>query len=91
MLKKISCLAHRFIRDKNGTIVLWQFPNAPLALWFVFMGFALTFTRLKIPFNNLSSVFLFVWAYLEISQGVTYSRRFLGLIVAIGIMISYFR
>jgi len=37
-------------------------------------------------FGFLASSFLFMWAYLELTQGASYFRRFLGLIVLLGIV-----
>jgi len=41
--------------------------------------------HLKTGFELLGSAFLFTWAYLEITSGVTYFRRLLG-VAAIAIV-----
>lgn len=74
---------YRFFRDKNGNIVIAQFPNLPLIGWFI----CFCISRI-IPFGNqhlsesfyiLSLCFLFTWSYLELTQGVNYFRKCLGL------------
>jgi hypothetical protein len=41
-------------------------------------------------FANLSTAFLFTWAYLEITQGASYFRRVLGAVVLAGVLMSFF-
>jgi hypothetical protein len=76
-------LLEKFITDKNGKIILGQPPNLPIIGWFVCMvvSFILPVGFLKNGFMNLSGAFLFLWSYLEITEGVSYFRRFLGVIV----------
>lgn len=80
-------------KDKQGHIVIWQWPNVPLYGWLVFklLSLAVHVATLKHGFDNLSMAFLFVWAYLEITSGVNYFRRALGLIVMIFLMVGYFQ
>lgn len=85
LLQKIFC-------DSNGTIVIAQFPNTPLILWFV-----LSIVRLypwpaqfDAGLGTVANAFLFVWAYLEITSGVNYFRRALGAIIMVFMMVSYF-
>lgn len=86
-------LANKVFRDKNNKIVLWQFPNLPLVGWFIFLVLAqvVSSDTLRTGFAQLSSGFLFVWAYLEITQGVTYLRRALGGVVLLLILVGAFR
>jgi hypothetical protein len=90
---RIKQLVNTFIRDKNGVIVLWQFPNVPLIGWFVCLvvGYLIPSGPLKNGFEHLSGAFLFVWAYLEITQGTTYLRRSLGVAVLLIILAGFFR
>ena len=68
-----------FIKDKEGNIVLWQWPNMPLVGWAIFALLG-RLTRWQ-PLTWIGTAFLFVWALLEIFRGVNYFRRGLGLIV----------
>lgn len=92
MTTQKQTLLQRIFYDSSGKVVLGQFPNAPLALWLAF-----SLTRLfALPVNieaglsALASAFLFVWAYLEITSGVSYFRRFLGATVMAFIIAGYF-
>ena len=82
----------RFFKDKNGHVVLWQWPNVPLYGWIIFklVGLVTSKGHFKDGCEQLAMAFLFAWALLEITQGVNYFRRFLGLIVAVSIALSYF-
>lgn len=82
-----------FFKDKHGHIVLWQWPNLPIYGWIIFKLLALVVAsgQLKTGCEELSVAFLFVWAFLEITQGVNYFRKLLGLVVLLGIIASYFR
>ncbi len=81
------------MKDKAGRIVIWQWPNALLTAWLVLKlaTMLLQDGRLDSGLRNLSSAVLFAWAYLEITQGVIYFRKGLGVVVMLIIMINYFR
>ena len=74
-------------KDKHGQIVLAQTPNLPLIGWFIFMVLNLIWNsdqpKIHSLFSLLSFGFIFTWAWLEISDGVNYFRRALGLFVLI--------
>lgn len=78
--------------DADGNMVVAQFPNAPLVLWLT-----LSLVRL-FPFSSqidsglaaLANACLFVWAYLEITDGVNYFRRALGATIMAFMVVSYF-
>ncbi|MGQ3890122.1 hypothetical protein ACQUW5_13965 [Legionella sp. CNM-1927-20] len=76
-----------FFKDKQGRIVLFQMPNWPLILWFIFavLDFLWSSNQPKIHYllQMLSFGFIFTWAWLEITSGVNYFRRTLGLLVLI--------
>jgi hypothetical protein len=80
----------KFIRDKNGTPVLWQPPNVPIILWAA-LGITARFVQ-HAPWHALLSVTstmsLIVWALLEIGQGASYFRRTLGSLVLVYIVLS---
>jgi hypothetical protein len=76
-----------FFKDKQGRIVLFQAPNSPLICWFilVILDFFWSSNQPKIHylFHMLRFGFIFTWAWLEITSGVNYFRRALGLLVLI--------
>lgn len=82
-----------FFQDKHGHVAVWQWPNIPLYGWLLFKLFAALIAQpqLKHGFTFLSMSFLFAWAYLEITSGLSYFRRLLGFVVFISIILGYFR
>jgi hypothetical protein len=82
-----------FFADKNNKIILWQFPNLPLIGWLVFVGIGYFVApgSIKTGFAQASGGFLFIWSYLEITQGATNFRRLLGVVVGILVFVGYFR
>lgn len=82
-----------FFKDKNGRIVVWQAPNLPIYGWVLFKILSLLATQgtLKYGFNQIGDALLFVWAYLELTQGASYFRRTMGLVVISALVFNYFR
>lgn len=78
-----------FFKDKHGRIVLFQIPNWPLTLWFIFSIINLIWTnspsRVHYLLHMLSFGFIFTWAWLEITSGINHFRRTLGVFVLIAI------
>jgi hypothetical protein len=82
---KQRSLVDKIFKDKEGKVVLWQVPNAPLLLWafsevlneFVAHGSFKTLC-MAVAFGAL-----FTWAWLEMTTGVNYARRALGVIVLV--------
>lgn len=82
-----NTLFDRTFRDGDGNIVVAQKPNLPLVV-----GLAATGLKFLVPTSgNLATGadliafgFLFTWAWMELSNGVNYFRRTLGLIVLLG-------
>jgi hypothetical protein len=66
-------------KDKDGKVVLIERPNLPLIGWLVFLALGHLFDSAGCRW--LSTAFIFTWAFLEITQGTTYFRRALGVIV----------
>lgn len=93
MYTNFKRLANKLVRDKNNEIVWWQFPNPPLIGWFIFLVLAQVVApgSIRTGFIQLSTGFLFVWSYLEITQGVTYFRRLLGGAILLAVLVGYFR
>ena len=92
MTKDIKKLIDKSIRDKNGNAVLGQSPNLPILGWLVCItvSFLLPSGLLKTGFGTLGSALLFLWAYLEITDGSTIARRALGIIVMAIVVYGYF-
>ena len=80
------------IKDKNGKVALGQFPNLPLILWAIFRLVYRAYPDKTFSggCSFLADCFLFLWAYLELTSGVNYFRRVLGLIVMIMIVTAKF-
>lgn len=79
-------------RDGKGRVVLWQSPNLLLIAWAGFDVLSRFFHngRPKNGIEFLSTSFLLIWAYLEITSGVNYFRRTVGLLVFAMIIFTHF-
>jgi hypothetical protein len=91
-MKKLQKTWHSFTRDDKGRTIIWQWPNAPIIGWALFrlLGHFSNAGYLNNGFNFLGSAFLFVWAYLEITEGASYFRKSLGAAVIIAVIAGYF-
>lgn len=82
--------ANRLFRDRDGKLVIAQRPNLPLVGWA-----AALVTRRFIWHNAglglLARAFLFTWAYLELTDGDSYFRQFLGAVVVAGLVVRFLR
>ena len=80
------------IRDRNNKVVIWQFPNLPIAGWLLCMiaAYLMPQGSVQLGLASISTAFLIVWSYLEITQGVNYFRKTLGAVILSLIFISYF-
>jgi hypothetical protein len=79
----------KFWKNPQGHVVIWQMPNIPLIGWAVLTVLSLlTKGRLSDVLSWLSSASLIVWALLEVSKGVNYFRRLLGLLVLVAAVMS---
>jgi len=83
----------RFFQNKNGQVVLGQWPSPLLWGWLI----ARVLTRL-LPEGNLATwcghfgtALLLVWALLELTSGVNLFRKLLGLLVLVLIVLNYFQ
>jgi hypothetical protein len=91
MLQKLRHAINWFIRDKNGRVQVFQFPNLPIIAWLGCMVVnLLTKGVLQSSFSQLSLIFLSIWSYLEITSGASYFRRTLGLVIAVLIIGNVF-
>lgn len=74
----------RFFEDERGRIVLWQRPNPPLVTWAVAtLGARILSGRPHQLAALVAFGALFTWSWLELFQGVTLFRRFLGMVVLV--------
>lgn len=82
----------KFFTNSDGKIIVLQPPNIPIIGWFIaFVVYRLIDQgSVKDGLAFLSSAFLFVWAYLELTQGSSPFRRLLGFIVILFISIPKF-
>jgi len=82
-----------FFRDAEGRVVIWQWPNLTLYGWIILrlLGLVVAKGHLRNMCEQLSTAFLFTWAFLELTKGVNYFRRVLGLAVLLSIASSYYR
>jgi hypothetical protein len=85
-----STLFDRLFRDNTGEIIIAQAPNLPILVWISATLLKLVFKtgQVKIALDILALSSLFYWSFLEITQGATYFRRDLGVIVFIALIVS---
>jgi hypothetical protein len=85
--------AGRFWRDADGRVVVAQRPNLPFIGWLFFAALSriLGAGHGRSGAGFISSAFLFTWAYFELTHGVNYFRRLLGLIVLAAVIGSHLR
>jgi hypothetical protein len=83
-------LFDRLFRDGTGEIVIGQPPNLPILIWVSATLLKLVFKtgQVNIALDLLAFSSLLYWSFLEITQGVNYFRRDLGVVVLIAIIIS---
>ena len=87
-MKKITHTLERFFKDKDGKVVIGQTPNAPILIWAVLLVVNLFLHNPHV--GIVQNLFLFAWAYLELTEGVNYFRKTLGAVVLVGIVVSFF-
>ena len=83
-------LFDRLFRDGTGEIVIGQPPNLPILIWVSATLLKLVFKtgQVKIGLDLLAFSSLLYWSFLEITQGVNFFRRDLGVVVLIAVIIS---
>jgi hypothetical protein len=83
-------LFDRLFRDGTGEIVIGQPPNLPMMIWVSATLLKLVFKtgQVKIALDLLTFSSLLYWLFLEITQGVNYFRRDLGVVVLIALITS---
>lgn len=83
----------KFFKDGAGRVVIWQQPNMPLIGWLAckLLSMVMKAGHSKNALENLGAAFLFVWAYLEITDGKSYFRRALGVGVMVVLISGFFK
>lgn len=81
---------HTF-RDSKGNLAIMHWPNVPLYGWIAFKLGAMISNNQNLTdtYNGISTTFLLVWATLEITSGLSYFRRILGLVVFVATVSHY--
>jgi hypothetical protein len=81
----------KLFRDKKGNIVVFQSPNLPITGWLFCVVIGYYFSGpVKNGLFTLGNTFLFLWAYLEITEGVNYFRRFVGGLAMLYVLTRFF-
>lgn len=78
-------------KDKKGAVVIGQRPNAPIILWAISRVTLLVISSESVMYKLVEAFafgMLFVWAWLELTSGVTYGRRALGGIVLLFVLLN---
>lgn len=89
MNNSIQRIIDWLFRDKHGKMVIVQKPNAPAVIAFVaFAVRALTHDKISHAADLVFFGTAFVWAWLELTQGVNGFRRILGGLVLLGLLIN---
>ncbi|MDQ6985131.1 MAG: hypothetical protein Q9M76_02395 [Candidatus Dojkabacteria bacterium] len=81
----------RLFRDKNGKIVIAQFPNWPIIGWGIVRLVIISplFNSKQTELFIISNTFLLIWALMELVSGVNYFRRILGVVILLSLFSSY--
>lgn len=81
-----------FVKNKQGSVVIWQFPNIPLWGWILctLLALVLKHGHIHTGLHALAQALLFTWAYLELRSGESIFRRTLGGLVLVDLIISFF-
>lgn len=90
MARKQS-FSDKFWNDKHGRFVVWQRPNALLWIWIIATAISIIMSAnlLERILTSLGEIAIFIWALLELSRGVNYFRRMLGLGVLLLLAASF--
>jgi hypothetical protein len=88
----LTKLLKQFVTGKHGKVIIWQSPNLLLWLWISIKALVLFIDdgNFKNNLGNLSGAILFAWAFLELTQGDSYFRKLLGLIIITFTTINFF-
>lgn len=80
------------LTNKNGQVVIVQWPNLPLIGWAVARTISTVSTgKISTGFSLAATILLFVWAVMEIGWGDSLLRRLLGLGIGLPVLYSIIR
>jgi hypothetical protein len=76
-------ITDKLFKDRNGKFIIYQKPNLPLIAWFFCYALAnlVNNNNLSLKLTELATLFIALWAYLELNYGVTLFRKIIGVIV----------
>lgn len=75
-------------KDKNNKVTIGQRPNLPILLFlsFFLLSKVVESPNLQEILSSIGTLFLFAWAWLELTTGANYLRRLLGFTVIVVII-----
>ncbi len=81
--KRMPKIISKFFEDKSGKIVLAQAPNIWLLGWvaLTLISFVVPHAKSHDMLQLVKDILLGIWAILELTKGVNYFRKTLGLFV----------
>ncbi|MFI5270771.1 MAG: hypothetical protein ACHQT9_01865 [Candidatus Saccharimonadales bacterium] len=81
----------KFWRDSDDNVVIVQMPNIWIILWFVFevISFMSASTSVATKTHFIATIFLGIWALLELLKGADYFRQILGLVFVVLTILSF--
>ncbi len=79
-------MVKQFFKDKQGHWAIIQIPNLLLSGWIIIT--VVNFFVRNPHISTLQNTVLFAWAYLELTEGASYFRRTLGVIILIGVTVA---
>lgn len=75
-------LIDKFIRDKDGQVVVFEKPNLPIIVWVVFTVIAkISSGTIERTAEHMAFGAILIWSCMEIFAGRSYFRRLLGLTI----------
>jgi hypothetical protein len=89
---RIKAVVDWLIRGRDGKVHIAQFPNLPIIGWGMFLiaSQIVASHAFKAGFGSISTGFLAIWSYLEITQGSSRIRQILGIVVGAVLVYSCF-
>lgn len=92
MPTRFQKILEKTFKDKKGNVVIAQRPNTLIFVWLILsiLSRINSLGGLKNGLALTASAALFAWAYQEITSGVNYFRKLLGIVVLAVIVIGYF-
>lgn len=77
----------KFFEDKEGRVVITQWPNPPLIVWILALLVSkITQDTPSTVFAYISTLAITVWAVIELGWGRSMFRRVLGMVVMAAVL-----